>query len=230
MYVQSPALSSFALCRSLKNSSPLPSASVWLELFEEAAEAPVRLVSLRAEVHGHLQQHQKVEELLEATYASPTSFSSLKHLRQVQKEVKNCFVFVDSWKKAEDRIQKLQQLEQRSSVLLKTRQPLPELQKFLREQQNLIQLPEDTPDLPYRTRLKETVIAAEAWAAQTENLREKGGSLQQWRQHINRGGHLKALAPGALGRHRARGGGGLRRGMEQGSTKREGVGGGNESL
>ncbi|PFH32703.1 PLU-1 family protein [Besnoitia besnoiti] len=180
----------------LKNASPLPTASEWRQLFEEAAEAPVRLVSLRAEVHSYLQQQQRVEEQLRQTCTSATSFSSLKHLRQMQKEVRGCCVRIEAWAAVEERIALLQHMEQQALALLRSRQPLVELQKFLSEQQKVLNLPEETPDLPHRTRVKEAVSSAEAWAKQTVILREKGATLQQWRQHVHRGSYLKVIAPG----------------------------------
>ncbi|OEH74545.1 hypothetical protein cyc_08823 [Cyclospora cayetanensis] len=184
------------LCR-LREAVPRPRAAEWQQLLLEAEDLPVDLSSVRQDIAQALQQQQEVEGQLAAALGNPDTAASLTQLRELQRKASSCSVYISCLGATEERLRQLQDLETASAQHLEAEDtPRAELQRFVEEQQQLLQLPIDTPDLPCYTHLKEACSAVAAWIAQTAQLHAVGGSLRQWQQHVERGLSLRIKPEG----------------------------------
>ena len=181
----------------MREAVPRPRASEWQKLLLEAEDLPVHLTAVRQDIAQALQQQQQVEGELAAALASPETAASLTQLRELQTRASSCSVYISCLGDTEKRLQQLQQVEAAAALHLQAEdKPRVELQQFVEQQEQLLQLPEHTPDLPWFTRLKDACKAVSRWIEETDQLHARGVSLRQWQQHVRRGQSLRIKPEG----------------------------------
>ena len=176
---------------------PRPKAAEWQQLLVEAEDLPVNLSTVRHDIAHALQQQQEVEGQLAAALASPETAASLSQLWDLQQQASSCSVFIGCLEETEQRLLQLQQLEEAAAAHLNGEETArSQLQQFVQQQEQLLQLPVHTPDLPCFSRLKDACNAVAAWTEETAQLHLTGGSLRQWQQHLQRGVSLRIKPEG----------------------------------
>lgn len=176
---------------------PRPRASEWQHLLLEAEDLPVRLTSVRQDIAQALQQQEEVEGELAAALASPETAASLTQLRELQARASSCSVYISCLGDTEKRLLQLQQVEAAAALHLQGEdKPRVELQQFVEQQEQLLKLPAETPDLPWFTRLKDACRDVSMWIEETAQLHERGVSLRHWQQHVERGQKLQIKPEG----------------------------------